>query len=422
MNSLSHTLLKRSIAYTAAALWPPQTRFLSQTPAFVVTSANLLRLSVDFELSLSSLTQGSEARESTELDRSESIITSEIDYTMGKSKNGFYAVQKGRQTGVFTSWSTCETQVKGFSGAVYKSFPTRGQAEAFARASSGSGWSNAVPALDAPSGSDYKKAREAHNNKKQQSEPGSKKDFAPKSITKLEQGLESALMREKKLEQALMRARAALHDSTIQPASDSKSIFSTTSGQDIIAFCDGSSIGNGTRGARAGWGVYFENTNMRHLNESRRLPGFLQTNNRAELMALIRAIRLCYQDPSNAGRQLVLMTDSQYSMDCVTKWIPNWRQRKWKTSTGSDVLNRDLVQMLDEELHKYLPRPKLVKVKAHSGIEGNEIVDRMAKFGASLPESDSLDLNVRSTAPEDHTIHTDLVDLKTSETIHLTDD
>lgn len=41
----------------------------------------------------------------------------------------YYAVLKGRQTGIFTTWAECEEQIKGFSGALYKSFKTRGEAE-----------------------------------------------------------------------------------------------------------------------------------------------------------------------------------------------------------------------------------------------------------------------------------------------------
>ena len=43
----------------------------------------------------------------------------------------FYAVRKGRQPGIYTTWAACEEQVKGFPGAVYKAFPTKGQALAF---------------------------------------------------------------------------------------------------------------------------------------------------------------------------------------------------------------------------------------------------------------------------------------------------
>jgi len=41
----------------------------------------------------------------------------------------FYAVKSGRETGIFNSWDECLKQVEGFSGAVYKSFKTKKQAE-----------------------------------------------------------------------------------------------------------------------------------------------------------------------------------------------------------------------------------------------------------------------------------------------------
>lgn len=47
------------------------------------------------------------------------------------AKTKFYAVRKGRQTGVFSSWDECKTQIQGFSGAVYKSFETREEAESY---------------------------------------------------------------------------------------------------------------------------------------------------------------------------------------------------------------------------------------------------------------------------------------------------
>lgn len=46
-------------------------------------------------------------------------------------KKKFYAVRDGRQIGIFNTWEDCKKQVDGFSGAVYKSFLTREDAEAF---------------------------------------------------------------------------------------------------------------------------------------------------------------------------------------------------------------------------------------------------------------------------------------------------
>ena len=34
----------------------------------------------------------------------------------------YYAVKKGRKIGIFSTWEECESMVKGFKGALYKSF------------------------------------------------------------------------------------------------------------------------------------------------------------------------------------------------------------------------------------------------------------------------------------------------------------
>ena len=43
----------------------------------------------------------------------------------------FYAVKKGKKTGIFSTWDECKEQVTGYKGAVYKSFKTLSEAEAF---------------------------------------------------------------------------------------------------------------------------------------------------------------------------------------------------------------------------------------------------------------------------------------------------
>jgi len=52
---------------------------------------------------------------------------------MGKRQGPkWYAVALGRQPGVYTTWSECESQVKGFANAVFKSFKTEQEAIQFA--------------------------------------------------------------------------------------------------------------------------------------------------------------------------------------------------------------------------------------------------------------------------------------------------
>lgn len=43
----------------------------------------------------------------------------------------YYAVREGREIGIYNTWAECESQVKGYSGAVYKKFPTYEEAENF---------------------------------------------------------------------------------------------------------------------------------------------------------------------------------------------------------------------------------------------------------------------------------------------------
>lgn len=46
-------------------------------------------------------------------------------------QGGFYVVRKGRETGIFNTWSECKNQVNGYSGAVYKKFDDYEQAKSF---------------------------------------------------------------------------------------------------------------------------------------------------------------------------------------------------------------------------------------------------------------------------------------------------
>lgn len=45
--------------------------------------------------------------------------------------NKFYAVRKGKKTGIFTTWDECKKQVMRYSGAEYKSFKNKEDAEEY---------------------------------------------------------------------------------------------------------------------------------------------------------------------------------------------------------------------------------------------------------------------------------------------------
>lgn len=52
------------------------------------------------------------------------------------SKKSYYAVKKGRKTGIFRSWEECKKQTDGFKGSLHKSFNNKEDAENFLGGSS----------------------------------------------------------------------------------------------------------------------------------------------------------------------------------------------------------------------------------------------------------------------------------------------
>jgi ribonuclease HI len=78
-----------------------------------------------------------------------------------------------------------------------------------------------------------------------------------------------------------------------------------------------------------------------------------------------------------------IYTDSEYSINCLTKWISGWVARGWKTAAGGDVLHRDLIQATSTLLSKFKSH-RFIHVRAHTGNEddlskNNDVVDRMAR-------------------------------------------
>ena len=45
--------------------------------------------------------------------------------------NKYYAVRKGRRTGIFETWDECKKSVNGYAGAIYKSFVSMTEAERY---------------------------------------------------------------------------------------------------------------------------------------------------------------------------------------------------------------------------------------------------------------------------------------------------
>lgn len=95
------------------------------------------------------------------------------------------------------------------------------------------------------------------------------------------------------------------------------------------------------------------------------------TNNRMELTAVIRALE-ALKRPVEAK----VFTDSEYVRRGITEWVSSWKARGWKTADRKPVKNQDLWEELERLASQH--RIEWRWVKGHSGIPGNERVDRLA--------------------------------------------
>ena len=96
------------------------------------------------------------------------------------------------------------------------------------------------------------------------------------------------------------------------------------------------------------------------------------TNNRMELMAVIRALTAAHRH-----KEVEIHTDSQYVKNGMQTWMNNWKKNNWRTADKKPVKNKDLWQKLDElaqniEIH-------WVWVEGHAGEEFNERCDELAR-------------------------------------------
>jgi hypothetical protein len=80
---------------------------------------------------------------------------------------------------------------------------------------------------------------------------------------------------------------------------------------------------------------------------------------------------------------IVVYSDSDYSIKCVSTWVTGWISRGWKTSDGKAVSHRDLIEDIVTRISKFKSH-RFVHVKAHTGGSDdlsiqNDRVDRMAR-------------------------------------------
>jgi len=115
-----------------------------------------------------------------------------------------------------------------------------------------------------------------------------------------------------------------------------------------------------------------------------------QTSNRAELRAIIAALRLRYW-AEEGFKTIVIATDSSYAVEGATAWCRTWLRNGWRTSQPGrpEVKNRDLWEALLGEAERAHENGLNIALW-HVPRELNTVADAAAKGAAekySAPEA-----------------------------------
>ena len=116
----------------------------------------------------------------------------------------------------------------------------------------------------------------------------------------------------------------------------------------------------------SGWAVICPN---QRLVLRGKFPG--ATNQQAELAGIVQGL-------NRFGSNLVVYTDSAYSIGCFSKWHENWVRNGWKNAKGKPVENQPLIKLglqlgASSALYRH--------VDGHSGDLYNDMADYYCKGG-----------------------------------------
>ena len=146
----------------------------------------------------------------------------------------------------------------------------------------------------------------------------------------------------------------------------------------IDIFTDGSLIRKKGK-IYCGYGIYFPNGENNNI--SKKFDKGLITNNRAELYAIYKSLKICKKILKEKKIEKInIYSDSEYSVKTFTIWYKKWQNNK------KEYKNKDIIDKTVKLINK-LNNVNFIHIKAHTGKNdyyslGNNQADGLAKCGA----------------------------------------
>ncbi|KAK8072908.1 RNase H domain-containing protein [Apiospora saccharicola] len=164
----------------------------------------------------------------------------------------------------------------------------------------------------------------------------------------------------------------------------------------LLLFTDGACLNNGQANPKAGW-AFVHHAGTGPNDPANVAKGRLeakgpfgddsnQTSNRAELRAVIAALRFRHWSGENF-HTVVIATDSEYVVEGSTVWVKNWVKNEWKSKSRAPVKNRDLWEMLLGEVERWKEHRLDIQFWRISR-KWNVVADAAAKKAAEGPDVD----------------------------------
>lgn len=161
-------------------------------------------------------------------------------------------------------------------------------------------------------------------------------------------------------------------------------------------YTDGSTFNNNkqSKKSRGGYGIYWGLNDP--CNKGNPFLYSPITNNRCELFAILSSMQIFLEEKKISNRSILnIFSDSLYSINTITKWMPKWKQNNWTKKDGKPPENLDLIKLIDNLLSgeyalfyfHHVPaahdclEPRLKNSLEWKHWNGNHQADKLARVG-----------------------------------------